>query len=1622
MTHTKLTLFIRKTTIPQSYLSIAIWIHYGPHTMRLSKLFLCTLVLSACESEEVPIDDRQQSLAAVPGECYLVGDQNDGLSILDRSDTNPVTNETDVGNSGVADIEGIAVSPLTKILFAADADRLGTLNPNTGEFTPLPRPFGTASGSDGEQLLEDADGLTFDPCNGDFYASSRRDGEDDLLFKINSETGEHIPNAFGPGNDYVVVPAVLGLNDVDDIAIDPTSCLLYAIMNDGGTNDRLAIVNKTTGASTDVGIFGISDVEGMSFAPDGSLYVTTGSNSDVSGFYTINKATGAADVAGVVPLDNTDDYEGVDCMIAPDVDNDGLCELGENIVGSDPNDADTDDDGILDGAEPNPIGDVDGDGLNTVLDPDSDNDGLSDGTEVGITTPDADTDVSQGNFTPDADPNTTTDPLDPDTDDGGVTDGAEDVNHNGQVDAGELDPIVTGDDVPPADDDNDGLTNEEEEEIGSDPNDADTDDDGVLDGDEANAGFDTDGDGLINVLDPDSDNDGILDGTESGITVPHPDTDVSQGNFVPDADPSTTTFPLVADTDHGGVPDGAEDPNHDGAIDAGELDPNDPADDVAPPDDDNDGLTNAEEEAIGSDPNDADTDDDGVIDGDEPNAGLDSDGDGLINVLDPDSDNDGILDGTESGITTPHPDTDVDKGDFVPDADPSTTTSPLDPDTDDGGVPDGAEDPNHNGRIDTGEGDPNDPVDDTTAPPDDDNDGLTNAEEEELGSDPNDADTDDDGIIDGDEANPSSDTDGDGLNSVLDPDSDNDGIFDGTEVGITEPNADTDVDKGVFVPDADPSTTTFPLVPDSDHGGVPDGAEDPNHDGKIDPGELDPNDPSDDVAPPDDDNDGLTNAEEEELGSDPNDADSDDDGVIDGDEANPSADTDGDGLINVLDPDSDNDGLFDGTEVGITEPNADTDVNQGNFVPDADPDSHTSPVDPDTDDGGVPDGAEDTNHNGRVDPGEGDPNDESDDNPDGDDDNDGIPNGEDNCPSIANPDQADADNNGIGDVCENIGNGVFGISGGGCNSTGHSSTGWLGALAMMLFLGFWSRKRRFATGSQAPAQKRSLKKRHIAPLAVVAFFFSNTGEVNAQQITGDTNYSVERFQLSSDRLGILDVESAAVAEHMVLDLGLWAGYANDPLVVFEEKPNGDRSRVGSLVHNRFGGALLATLSLKDRYAVSVNLPLVLYQSDDLSAGVMSAGSLAAASIGDLALIPRVQILRQKKHGVDFGFRVALTLPTASDDNYVGNEGVTGEPALLLGRRFGKLRTLANVGYQIRKRLDSAGLRIDDEVFVKLGATHPLGPVNVEAAFRTATAADDLFDSFNRNHNELLGGANLPFGDNMIAFAAVGVGLTQGLGTPDWRSLIGLRLGRDLNKKKAAPRKLIVRGPIDSDGDGLMDPDDECPQEPEDFDGFEDDNGCPDPDNDQDMVLDVDDDCINEPGLVDFKGCMPADRDGDTVIDIEDNCPDVPGEVEMQGCKTEQTVKVTGTSLQVLDIVYFKTNKAIILARSYPLLNNVAAVLKSHPNLKDVVVEGHTDSRGDDDFNMDLSQRRAQAVVDYLVAQGVQVSRLRAKGYGETRPIASNDTNAGRSENRRVEFHIEGSDIEQRRSKPKGTLD
>jgi outer membrane protein OmpA-like peptidoglycan-associated protein len=211
---------------------------------------------------------------------------------------------------------------------------------------------------------------------------------------------------------------------------------------------------------------------------------------------------------------------------------------------------------------------------------------------------------------------------------------------------------------------------------------------------------------------------------------------------------------------------------------------------------------------------------------------------------------------------------------------------------------------------------------------------------------------------------------------------------------------------------------------------------------------------------------------------------------------------------------------------------------------------------------------------------------------------------------------------------------------------------------------------------------------------------------------------------------------------------------------------------------------------------------------------------------------------------------------------------------------------------------------------------------------------------------------------------------------------------------------------DSDGDGIPDDIDRCPLDPEDRDGFQDEDGCPDADDDDDGIVDKMDACPNNPGPIENRGCpiVDVDGDGDGIVDRLDRCPAEAGPGP-DGCPKKYTlVEVKKDKIEIKQQVHFASAKYRILPDSYALLDQVVQVLRDYPKMR-ISIEGHTDSVGTEAGNMRLSQRRADAVRAYLEAKGIAPDRLESVGYGPTKPIASNRTSMGRGLNRRTEFRI-----------------
>jgi uncharacterized repeat protein (TIGR01451 family) len=292
------------------------------HGRKLIPIVACSLVMAL----------PSVLFAADEALCYAAADGPDRLVSSWRLGGGFV----DIGAFGVGGIEAITFNLDNSVLYGTNGGTLGSINTTTGAFSAIGA-AGAGDGALGTITMTDLDGLAFDPTNGYLYAAEREAG-DDLLIRLDPATGALVPDAFGPGVDYVVVLAspITGFDDIDDLAIDPTDGQMYAISNDGGTDDRLVKVDKTDGSVIDVGAFiGTDDMEGLSVSPDGELFGTTG-NGGGNSLWNIDKLTGFATFVFAYPGGITD-IEGVSCLrqniitgtVFVDSDSDGVLDPTE---------------------------------------------------------------------------------------------------------------------------------------------------------------------------------------------------------------------------------------------------------------------------------------------------------------------------------------------------------------------------------------------------------------------------------------------------------------------------------------------------------------------------------------------------------------------------------------------------------------------------------------------------------------------------------------------------------------------------------------------------------------------------------------------------------------------------------------------------------------------------------------------------------------------------------------------------------------------------------------------------------------------------------------------------------------------------------------------------------------------------------------------------------------------------------------------------------------------------------------------------------------------------------------------------------------------------------------------
>lgn len=564
--------------------------------------------------------------------------------------------------------------------------------------------------------------------------------------------------------------------------------------------------------------------------------------------------------------------------------------------------------------------------------------------------------------------------------------------------------------------------------------------------------------------------------------------------------------------------------------------------------------------------------------------------------------------------------------------------------------------------------------------------------------------------------------------------------------------------------------------------------------------------------------------------------------------------------------------------------------------------------------------------------------------------------------------------------------------------------------------------------------------------AVAALFVAATPSANAQTAPTAGGVALNRFEPSErgSEWFVLDTLDLRGEHRPAVGLVLDFGYKPYVLV------NADGSENTSIVTDQLFLHVGGSIVLLSRVRLGVNLPILLTQDGSETGGLVNGQRVVGTTtggVGDVRVSVDLRLVGTYGDPFTLALGGRVWLPTGDATKYLGDGQVRVGPQLLAAGDIDAFVYAASLGFVYRANSTAfvghptgseatfgaaIGVRVADKKLV-------IGP---EIWASTVLSNGDAVFGERTTPLALIGGAHYTAGDFRFGIGA-GPGMSHAAGTSLFRALASIEY---------APALPEVVKPSDRDGDGIFDSEDACPDTP----GVRTDdpktNGCPPPpppppDRDGDGIPDSEDACPDVPGVrtddPKTNGC-PSDRDKDGIIDTEDACPDVPGvrtkDPKTNGCPPDpdrdkdgipnevdacpdepgpksDDPKTTGcprvfiknAQIQILEQPKFDFNRAVIKRESDALLTEVAKVMNDHPEITHVRVEGHTDSVGSSQFNMVLSQHRAEAVVKWLTDHGVPKEKLSAQGMGKEHPIMPNDTDLGRAANRRVEFHIETQD-------------
>ena len=585
---------------------------------------------------------------------------------------------------------------------------------------------------------------------------------------------------------------------------------------------------------------------------------------------------------------------------------------------------------------------------------------------------------------------------------------------------------------------------------------------------------------------------------------------------------------------------------------------------------------------------------------------------------------------------------------------------------------------------------------------------------------------------------------------------------------------------------------------------------------------------------------------------------------------------------------------------------------------------------------------------------------------------------------------------------------------------------------------------------------------------LIIFLIFPSAAFSAGLVKDGQGMSQSLYDPAIDTKGHLTIDGSPVLPHLRFSLGLlldfgfnsWIAVEQNNMVPFEE----DAANHETVTVDLYNHVLLermvaarfqANFGLFNRFAVGIQIPLYVpfgqFYDIDPEDLVEHTHWSNKGTFGDISLHVKAALLRSDWHPIGLAFIAQYFIPTGKSELLTGEPGAGAFAfkAILDAEPFSWYRIGFNAGIRLPlgakewnlMRWDYVRIRPnhnpqDDQLF-KYGNSFNFG---VGQSFTIFPEIMDLVLEFYGNQlipemgnskylsMEAAGGLKFFIEESSFLMA----GYAHGIPTADTQSKYGYQNMEHrmfLGFCYEPSMDILIRDEdMDRDGDGIPDKNDACPDDPEDLNGIEDQDGCPENDMDGDGIKDKFDKCPLVPedkdGDRDDDGCPEAqqfvgaasagpsqtsDRDLDRIVDINDQCPDAPetynGFNDEDGCPDEGDVIVTGGEIQILKKVYFEYNSSKIKPISYPILDQVAATIINNPQITKIEVQGHADERGKDSYNLKLTKRRAHSVKKYLIDKGVPSKKLQSQGYGEYCPINDASNEQAWEENRRVEFKV-----------------